>query len=76
MTWQQDKGTDVKLSESAVSKTDAKGEARIVLTSTTKAVENIQVSAQLADGKVINVKQTVNFVVDTVTVKIQIKSLM
>ncbi|HGJ5920965.1 Ig-like domain-containing protein [Arsenophonus apicola] len=76
VTWQQDKGSDATLPKPAKSKTDANGEAKIDLTSTTKAVENIQVSAQLSDGKVNKADKTVSFVGDTATAGIQITSLM
>ncbi|MFS1537925.1 MAG: hypothetical protein ACL7BU_03705 [Candidatus Phlomobacter fragariae] len=59
----------------ASSKSDAKGEAKIDLKSTTKAVEKIQVSAQLKGSKTKNAHRKVSFVVDPSTTKVQLKSL-
>ncbi|MEM8200028.1 Ig-like domain-containing protein, partial [Morganella morganii] len=73
--WTQDKGTDVTLSD-VTSKTDATGKATITLTSTTKAVDTITVSAQYESTAKVAANKTVSFIynltsahVSTVTLK-------
>ncbi len=73
--WTQDKGTDVTLSD-VTSKTDATGKATITLTSTTKAVDTITVSAQYESTAKVAADKTVSFIynltsahVSTVTLK-------
>ncbi|RXK33301.1 hypothetical protein BBD39_08215 [Arsenophonus endosymbiont of Bemisia tabaci Asia II 3] len=75
VTLQQNTGNDVTLPKLASSDTNTKGEAKIVLTSTIKAVEGIQVSAQLKGGEAKDVDRKVSFVGDILTTKIQINSL-
>ncbi|MEG0609919.1 MAG: Ig-like domain-containing protein [Morganella sp. (in: enterobacteria)] len=67
--WTQDKGVDVVLS-ATTSKTDATGKATIKLTSTTKAVSNITVSAQYKDMATIAADKKVSFTYDLATAKV------
>ncbi|HBZ7486778.1 TPA: Ig-like domain-containing protein, partial [Klebsiella pneumoniae] len=73
--WTQDKGNDVVLS-AETSKTNADGKATITLTSTTKAVDTITVSAQYESTAKVAADKTVSFIynltsahVSTVTLK-------
>ncbi len=75
VTRQQNKGNDVTLPKPASSNTNTKGEAKIILTSTIKAVGGIQVSAQLKGGEAKDADRRVSFVGDISTAKIQINSL-
>ncbi|OBU10829.1 Ig-like domain-containing protein [Morganella psychrotolerans] len=67
--WTQDKGSDVVLS-ATTSKTDATGKATIKLTSTTKAVSNITVSAQYKDMATIAADKKVSFTYDLATARV------
>ncbi|OBU10408.1 Ig-like domain-containing protein [Morganella psychrotolerans] len=67
--WTQDKGSDVVLS-ATTSKTDATGKATINLTSTTKAVSDITVSAQYKDMATIAADKKVSFTYDLLTAKV------
>ncbi|MBT0422597.1 Ig-like domain-containing protein [Morganella morganii subsp. morganii] len=63
MKWTQDKGNDVVLS-SATSQTNADGKATITLKSTTKAVDNITVSAQYESTAAVAANKVVSFIAD------------
>ncbi|EKT61913.1 Ig-like domain-containing protein, partial [Providencia alcalifaciens] len=67
------KGSDVTLP--ATSTTNASGEATITLTSTTKAVAGITVSAKVAATASVNANKTVNFVADSSTAKVSTVTL-
>ncbi|GAA0341656.1 invasin-like inverse autotransporter protein [Morganella psychrotolerans] len=67
--WTQDKGADVVLS-ATTSKTDATGKATIKLTSTTKAVSDIQVSAQYLATTTVAADKKVSFIYDLASAKI------
>ncbi|WP_063654670.1 Ig-like domain-containing protein [Candidatus Arsenophonus triatominarum] len=66
--WHQDKNTDVNVPPT--SETDANGQAKIRLTSTTKAVDNVMVSAQYEDTPQREANERVSFIADISTAKI------
>ncbi|MHC5306970.1 Ig-like domain-containing protein, partial [Bartonella sp. LJL80] len=77
--WAQDKGSDVVLSATTrtasgvTSKTNSQGIAVIRLTSTTKAVANIKVSANVLNDTNVVSAQLVSFVPDATTAKLVVE---
>nr|UNJ79698.1 hypothetical protein [Morganella morganii] len=69
MNWTQDKGSDVTLS-AATTKTDVNGQATVTLKSTTKAVDNITVSAQYEDTAKVAADKTVSFIYELSSAKV------
>ncbi|MBS0850166.1 Ig-like domain-containing protein, partial [Citrobacter sp. JGM124] len=55
--------------------TDANGQAIITLTSSTKAVDNIIVSAQVGNTPSVNAKEVVSFIANNATAKVKIVTL-
>ncbi|HHR6046718.1 TPA: Ig-like domain-containing protein, partial [Providencia alcalifaciens] len=68
VNWSQDKGSDVTLP--ATSTTNASGQATITLTSTTKAVADVMVSAMLESSASVNANKTVSFTADSSRAKV------
>ncbi|MGM1345383.1 Ig-like domain-containing protein, partial [Morganella morganii] len=69
VNWTQDKGSDVTLS-AATTKTDVNGQATVTLKSTTKAVDNITVSAQYEDTAKVAADKTVSFIYELSSAKV------
>ena len=63
VNWTQDKGSDVTLS-AVTTKTDVNGQATVTLKSTTKAVDNITVSAQYESTAAVAANKVVSFIAD------------
>lgn len=69
VSWTLDKGSDVTLSGTST-ETDASGQAKVTLTSTTKAVADITVSAAAGSTAAMKADRTVSFIADSSTAQI------